>query len=452
MNCNRLTRIQVITVESRLVEPRMRRLSPEEGIHTRMSEYTRLTFGITDEMVKNSGQPLRAIIDELDDYLKQLRNCAFTLITDGQNHLRQVLHPQMAGQNASLPSYFYSFYDLRKEFCKFYQVPVSIFQQQQQQQLVQQSNNARDESSVERRSHVANLTSHQLSILSNSASNSNSSSIVSSSEHLIINTHDHHSHPHHNHRERYPDTAGVRPRDADTGIESPPIISPLPSGSSDVSVDSGNCCSRHSCSPSSTSLNGSKSHSLSSDCSNSSNNRLNCMLNSPSSSSSSTSSSKSLSLPSIDSPVNVIDGSKCKSINNDDDCHDDTVSCQPVDNMIAGDQCGRPVPEQQAVARNFQITLTPIEMMLNHLSLRADASSDILVSRVQNIAQIIIRMLQDGHVFNKEPERIRDRLYPGLCKRSDPIDNNTVVRARGLPWQASDQDIARFFRGLNIMK
>ena len=30
------------------------------------------------------------------------------------------------------------------------------------------------------------------------------------------------------------------------------------------------------------------------------------------------------------------------------------------------------------------------------------------------------------------------------------IDDNTVVRARGLPWQSSDQDIARFFKGLNI--
>lgn len=32
------------------------------------------------------------------------------------------------------------------------------------------------------------------------------------------------------------------------------------------------------------------------------------------------------------------------------------------------------------------------------------------------------------------------------------IDDNTVIRARGLPWQSSDQDVARFFRGLNIAK
>lgn len=34
----------------------------------------------------------------------------------------------------------------------------------------------------------------------------------------------------------------------------------------------------------------------------------------------------------------------------------------------------------------------------------------------------------------------------------DEIDGNCIVRARGLPWQSSDQDIAKFFRGLNITK
>lgn len=36
--------------------------------------------------------------------------------------------------------------------------------------------------------------------------------------------------------------------------------------------------------------------------------------------------------------------------------------------------------------------------------------------------------------------------------KMERVDDNTVIRARGLPWQSSDQDIARFFRGLNIAK
>ncbi|KAJ2941239.1 hypothetical protein O0L34_g3435 [Tuta absoluta] len=41
-----------------------------------------------------------------------------------------------------------------------------------------------------------------------------------------------------------------------------------------------------------------------------------------------------------------------------------------------------------------------------------------------------------------------------LCysSKDDEIDGNCIVRARGLPWQSSDQDIAKFFRGLNVAK
>ncbi|MGH0134876.1 UNVERIFIED_CONTAM: hypothetical protein FKN15_067574 [Acipenser sinensis] len=40
----------------------------------------------------------------------------------------------------------------------------------------------------------------------------------------------------------------------------------------------------------------------------------------------------------------------------------------------------------------------------------------------------------------------------GARSKMEIVDDNTVIRARGLPWQSSDQDIARFFRGLNIAK
>ena len=40
----------------------------------------------------------------------------------------------------------------------------------------------------------------------------------------------------------------------------------------------------------------------------------------------------------------------------------------------------------------------------------------------------------------------------GYSSKEDEVDDDTVVRARGLPWQSSDQDIARFFQGLNVAR
>ncbi|XP_003371941.1 RNA-binding protein 35B [Trichinella spiralis] len=39
-----------------------------------------------------------------------------------------------------------------------------------------------------------------------------------------------------------------------------------------------------------------------------------------------------------------------------------------------------------------------------------------------------------------------------LHTRQDVVESSTVIRARGLPWQSSDQDVARFFVGLNIAR
>lgn len=44
------------------------------------------------------------------------------------------------------------------------------------------------------------------------------------------------------------------------------------------------------------------------------------------------------------------------------------------------------------------------------------------------------------------------------CKRNPSsyslgvVLDDTILRARGLPWQASDQDVANFFKGLNIVR
>ena len=51
-----------------------------------------------------------------------------------------------------------------------------------------------------------------------------------------------------------------------------------------------------------------------------------------------------------------------------------------------------------------------------------------------------------------DPDVVQERLEQGIRTREDSVDTNCCVRARGLPWQASDQDIARFFVGLNVAK
>lgn len=42
--------------------------------------------------------------------------------------------------------------------------------------------------------------------------------------------------------------------------------------------------------------------------------------------------------------------------------------------------------------------------------------------------------------------------FCACSSKMELVDDNAVIRARGLPWQSSDQDIARFFKGLNIAK
>uniref|UniRef100_A0A8D0CN03 Epithelial splicing regulatory protein 1 n=1 Tax=Sander lucioperca TaxID=283035 RepID=A0A8D0CN03_SANLU len=56
-----------------------------------------------------------------------------------------------------------------------------------------------------------------------------------------------------------------------------------------------------------------------------------------------------------------------------------------------------------------------------------------------------------GHTFSTQ-ERVSEKFESGTCSKMEKVCDNTVIRARGLPWQSSDQDIARFFRGLNIAK
>nr|XP_058898875.1 epithelial splicing regulatory protein 1 isoform X6 [Kogia breviceps] len=73
--------------------------------------------------------------------------------------------------------------------------------------------------------------------------------------------------------------------------------------------------------------------------------------------------------------------------------------------------------------------------------------------QVEDMGNIILAMISDPHNHRfSDPERVNYKFESGTCSKMELIDDNTVVRARGLPWQSSDQDIARFFKGLNIAK
>ncbi|XP_004768610.1 epithelial splicing regulatory protein 1 isoform X4 [Mustela nigripes] len=74
-------------------------------------------------------------------------------------------------------------------------------------------------------------------------------------------------------------------------------------------------------------------------------------------------------------------------------------------------------------------------------------------SQVEDMGNIILAMISEpyNHRFS-DPERVNYKFESGTCSKMELIDDNTIVRARGLPWQSSDQDIARFFKGLNIAK
>uniref|UniRef100_A0A8C6KHI6 Epithelial splicing regulatory protein 2 n=1 Tax=Nothobranchius furzeri TaxID=105023 RepID=A0A8C6KHI6_NOTFU len=77
----------------------------------------------------------------------------------------------------------------------------------------------------------------------------------------------------------------------------------------------------------------------------------------------------------------------------------------------------------------------------------AVAEQQIGVREVRSMVQLTRSILAEiSHVFIF-------LLVVFLCSsKTEPVDSETVIRARGLPWQSSDQDIARFFKGLNIAK
>jgi epithelial splicing regulatory protein 1/2 len=90
-----------------------------------------------------------------------------------------------------------------------------------------------------------------------------------------------------------------------------------------------------------------------------------------------------------------------------------------------------------------------LEEMVSSLGLPPNTAPDSAIRAVNNMARIVQHFIADGRQLH-EPEIVQLILTQGIRTKNEQVDTNCVVRARGLPWQASDMDIARFFIGLNV--
>ncbi|VDK60486.1 unnamed protein product [Cylicostephanus goldi] len=64
--------------------------------------------------------------------------------------------------------------------------------------------------------------------------------------------------------------------------------------------------------------------------------------------------------------------------------------------------------------------------------------------------QFIFSLLTPHHDLANALEKVNLGVEPAVCDRDTQIEGDVVVRARGLPWQASDCHVAQFFAGLEI--
>uniref|UniRef100_V9KEY7 Epithelial splicing regulatory protein 2-like protein n=1 Tax=Callorhinchus milii TaxID=7868 RepID=V9KEY7_CALMI len=95
-----------------------------------------------------------------------------------------------------------------------------------------------------------------------------------------------------------------------------------------------------------------------------------------------------------------------------------------------------------------------ISSMAEYLDLSTEKTvDDFGIFEVTTMGAIILNLLAEPyhHEF-KTVESVNYKFETGPCSKAEAVDGETVIRARGLPWQSSDQDIARFFKGLNIAK
>uniref|UniRef100_A0AAQ4NNP0 RRM domain-containing protein n=1 Tax=Gasterosteus aculeatus aculeatus TaxID=481459 RepID=A0AAQ4NNP0_GASAC len=89
--------------------------------------------------------------------------------------------------------------------------------------------------------------------------------------------------------------------------------------------------------------------------------------------------------------------------------------------------------------------------MLEYVGLPAVSEESMGEMEVSSMVQLTLHLLAEPH-SKRTADVINVFLVSFPSNKMEPVDSETVIRARGLPWQSSDQDIARFFKGLSIAK
>ncbi|XP_026856987.2 epithelial splicing regulatory protein 1 [Electrophorus electricus] len=109
---------------------------------------------------------------------------------------------------------------------------------------------------------------------------------------------------------------------------------------------------------------------------------------------------------------------------------------------------------KKSVSSDAELKCLDLQFMADYLNVSVDSSVHAYTAlRVLLMSSVVQALVSEpvGHTFSC-PEMVNEKFEPGTCSKMERIDDSTVIRARGLPWQSSDQDVARFFRGLNIAK
>lgn len=112
-----------------------------------------------------------------------------------------------------------------------------------------------------------------------------------------------------------------------------------------------------------------------------------------------------------------------------------------------------PVKDIKKILQTPSTAMSPqsIAEMVKELNITTCDDTEFYVKESRDMVSVIQALLTEGHKFESN-EIVNLLLEPGICSIDDEIDGACIVRARGLPWQSSDQDIAKFFRGLNVAK